>query len=80
MSVWKNTAKAEHLNICRLTGAAPEEDIEKKPDIILEVLKNRHGMYEGKSGFYFDNASCQYVERQGMSPTPYVKPKREKPF
>lgn len=80
MSVWKNKAKAEHLNICRLTGAAPDEDIEKKPDIILEVLKNRHGMYEGKSGFYFDNASCQYVERHGMSPSPYVKPKREKPF
>ena len=80
MSVWKNKSKAEHLHICNLTGETPDEDVIKKPDIILEVLKNRHGMYEGKSGFYFDNASCQYVERQGSSPTPYVKPKREKPF
>lgn len=80
MSVWKNKAKQDHIRNCQLLGEAPDEDVIRKPDIILEVLKNRHGMFEGKNGFYFDNASCQYVERQGLSPTPYVKPKREKPF
>ena len=80
MSVWKNKAKAEHLNVCRLTGEPPDEEIAKKPDMILEVLKNRHGIYEGKSGYFFDNASCQYLEQRGASPVAYVKPKREKPF
>ena len=80
MSVWKNKAKAEHLNICKQTGQSPDPEIEKKSEVIVEVLKNRHGMYEGRVGFYFDDASCQYLERQSSTPKAYVKAKTSSIF
>ena len=77
LSVWKNKAKAEHLNICKQTGAIPDEEIARKSDVIVEILKNRHGMFEGRCGFYFDEPSCQYLERQSSSPRAYVKQKSQ---
>ena len=75
LSVWKNKRKAEHLNICKQSGAIPDEEITKMSDVIVEILKNRHGMFEGRCGFYFDEPSCQYLERQSSTARAYVKSK-----
>ena len=76
-SVWKNKPKTEHIEQCRILGHEPNEEIVIGWDIYLEVLKNRHGMWEGKIGFDFDEASCQYLERRKSRPRSYVnKPSR----
>ena len=81
MSLWKNKAKQDHIRNCQLIGTEPDPDIVQKPDVIVDVLKNRHGGFEGKSGFYFDPKSCQYLERPNHTPSPYFKySKKEKPF
>jgi hypothetical protein len=56
------------------------DDIAKSWDIHLEVLKNRHGMWEGKIGFDFEEGSCQYLERRPSIPKAYVPKPKEKLF
>ena len=81
MSLWKNKAKQDHIRSCQLIGTEPDPDVVQKPDVILDVLKNRHGGFEGKSGFYFDPKTCQYLERENHVSQPYFKiSKKEKPF
>jgi twinkle protein len=79
-SVWKNKPKAEHLEACRIFNEPVNEDIAKSWDIHLEVLKNRHGMWEGKIGFDFEEGSCQYLERRPSIPKAYVPKPKEKLF
>ena len=79
-SVWKNKPKAEHLEACRIFNEPVNEDIAKSWDIHLEVLKNRHGMWEGKIGFDFEEGSCQYLERRPAIPKAYVPKPKEKLF
>ena len=72
-SIWKNKRKAEHIQICNITGDEPEEDIAKQWDVQVTVLKNRNGQFEGRIGFDFDDGTCQYVERRGGKPRKYIQ-------
>ena len=77
ISVWKNKPKASHIQQCGMLGEQPDENIVNQWDVYIEVLKNRHGMFEGKFGFDFHEKSCQYVETRGASPGVYVhQPRR----
>lgn len=79
-SVWKNKPKTEHIQQCEILKKQPNEDIVAGWDVYLEVLKNRHGMWEGKVGFDFSEASCQYLERRASTPKSYVPKPKEKLF
>ena len=74
VSIWKNKRKAEHIFECEQEGRQPDKDIADSFDVVFSVLKNRHGMWEGKSGFMFDPSSCQYLEDDHSHARPYVKP------
>ena len=76
IGVWKNKPKIEHLELCELLDQEPDEKITSQWDMYLEVLKNRHGLWEGKVGFEFDAKSCQYLERRNGSARPYVSKPR----
>lgn len=82
VSIWKNKRKSEHLAECEHDQRQPDRDIKDSPDVVFSVLKNRHGMWEGKSGFMFDARSCQYLEDVHSSPKPYVKapPSKDHPL
>lgn len=73
VSIWKNKRKSEHIFECEQEHRQPDREIADQFDVVFSVLKNRHGMWEGKSGFMFDPASCQYLEDSRALPTPYVK-------
>jgi len=73
VSIWKNKRKSEHIFECEQEGRQPDKDIADSFDVVFSVLKNRHGMWEGKSGFMFDPSSCQYLEDSRATATPYVK-------
>ena len=73
LSVWKNKRKLEHIAECEQLGKQPDQEIMDHWDVVVSVLKNRHGMFEGKAGFEFETRSCQYLETRGVRPKPYVK-------
>lgn len=53
-----------------------EEEELQKPDAYLTCDKNRHGrgkFKEGSFGFWFDESTGQYLEREGLKPKPYVE-------
>ena len=79
LSVWKNKKKADHIEECHQQGMPTDPDITGKPDIVLQVLKNRHGLYEGKCGLWFDKSTCQYLEGSEAVPMPFTT-NREEPF
>jgi twinkle protein len=79
LSLWKNKKKADHINECRQQGMPTDPDITDKPDIVLQVLKNRHGLYEGKCGLWFCTTTCQYLEDRDAVALPFTT-NREEPF
>lgn len=72
-SIWKNKRKAEHMQICAITGDQPSDDLAKQWDVQITVLKNRNGQFEGRIGFDFDDSTCQYIERRGGKPRKYIQ-------
>jgi twinkle protein len=42
------------------------------PTAVLNVVKNRHGDFEGKLGFWFDKDTLQYLERPDSIPFKYA--------
>lgn len=60
--VWTDMEKKEEME-------KPESernyDITKRYDMVLRVANQRHGKYEGKLGFYFDERSLQFTECEG---------------
>ena len=66
-SVWKNKPKTEHIQQCEILKKQPNEDIVAGWDVYLEVLKNRHGMWEGKVGFDFSEALLPVPRETGIN-------------
>jgi len=77
ISVWKNKKKTEQIEQAELLGEEPDEQYVRQWDMYLEVLKNRNGMFEGKVGFQFDPACCQYSEHKNGKARYYINYSKE---
>ena len=60
-----------------MLGEEPDEQYVRQWDMYLEVLKNRNGMFEGKVGFQFDPACCQYSEHKNGKARYYINYSKE---
>lgn len=77
LSVWRNKEKEELKRKSLLGNYLTNEEIEKmkKPDVYLKCDKNRHGRGKSKDGifgFWFNEPSYQYLEREGIRPIPFI--------
>ena len=60
-----------------MLGEEADEKYLKQWDSYLEVVKNRHGQWEGKVGFEFDSSCMQFKERKGGKPKYYINYSKE---
>lgn len=77
-TVWRNKTKEELSRRHDRGDQMTVEELDKleKPDAYLKCDKNRHGRgkyKEGLFGFWFDEPSFQYLERDGIRPKPYIE-------
>ncbi len=63
-TLWRNKKKEEALQ----SGKA---DNPAEPDAILNVVKQRHGEYEGKFKLWFNPPTQQYMEASRMAPVDF---------
>lgn len=77
LMVFKNKRKIEMIAQAEMLGEEPDEKFQKQWDSYLEVVKNRHGQWEGKVGFEFDSLSMQFKERKGGKPKYYINYQKE---
>ena len=74
-SVWRNKAKEDALEKrrCNILLTDKERSLLDMPDCIWRCDKQRHGNWEGKVGFWFDEPSLQYLESRTSRPRPYLE-------
>ena len=75
--VFKNKKKIEMMAQAEMLGEEADEKYLKQWDSYLEVVKNRHGQWEGKVGFEFDSSCMQFKERKGGKPKYYINYSKE---
>lgn len=76
-AVWRNKAKEEVERRYSRGDYMEPEDLEvlREPDTYLKCDKNRHGRgkyKEGVFGFWFNEPSFQYLEREGTKPKAFI--------
>lgn len=74
-AVWRNKAK-EEISRQKELGKSIDENMLNKADAYLKCDKNRHGrgkFKEGIYGFWFNEPTGQYLERDGLKPKPYIE-------
>jgi len=75
---WRNKEKQEKLQN-PLIEQDEREKLEKKPDCVMSVVKQRHGDGgEPKINLWFDAGSRQYIPRKNGRPVRYVDYSKEK--
>jgi twinkle protein len=67
VTVWMNKAKRDALDQGR-----DDEDTKRKPDAVVSIVKQRHGSFEGKTQFWFDETSMRFCDDRGARVEPYV--------
>ena len=67
---WRNKKKEKLLDNPEANDLA---DIEKSPDALLIIPKQRNGDWEGRVSLWFDKNCYQYLPKQDARPTEYVK-------
>jgi twinkle protein len=77
-SIWRNKEKEDLARRQTRGDFMKADELEKlqKPDSYLKCDKNRHGrgkFKEGIFGFWFNEPSFQYLEREGIRPKPFVE-------
>ena len=74
-SVWRNKAKEDAINKQKQNEFLDEEEaaLLEMPDCVWRCDKQRHGNWEGKLGFWFNEPSLQYLESSGRKPRPYLE-------
>lgn len=58
--MWRNKRKEKDAR-----KDFPDQDIQKQPDLLLDVCKQRDGEWEGHIGLFFHATSMQFTERVG---------------
>lgn len=74
-SVWRNKAKEEIADKMKRHEHLTEKELMQleMPDCVWRCDKQRHGNWEGKLGFWFDEPSLQYLESSSRKVKPYLE-------
>lgn len=72
ISVWRNKPKEDQIQKIKPGDPIPFE-VSKQPDAFLHVHKQRYFDWEGKIGLFYNPASHQYLESEGLDPLPMVE-------
>ena len=65
--VWRNKKKEREAE-----KAAPDPEVNREPDALMEVCKQRDGEWEGRLKLWFHQQSMQFIDRPGP-PVDYVQ-------
>ena len=71
-TIWRNKKKQEKIYELEENGEMVGRDLLEQHDALIGCWKQRNGDWEGKFGLYFDNMSCQYLDK-GQQPTIYIE-------
>lgn len=70
---WRNKPKEEQLRTVK--DGDRLEEIKREPDAMLICEKQRNGEWEGRTGYWFEPASLQFVEKPDGMPMDMLRPR-----
>lgn len=77
-TIWKNKVKQNKIESLNMKNGLSEkeekakEDAVDSPDCVFYCTKQRNGSWEGKMGFWFHEASRQFLESKNSLPVSFV--------
>jgi twinkle protein len=72
VGVWRNKPKEAQMELAHAEDRTPDPDIERQPDSLLTVSKQRHTGWEGRIQLWFEPESWQYLEAPDAPVARYV--------